>query len=313
MGSVWASVARYVEVVKAWGRNRTEHFRVRWPWFDHLLRTVHRYQTRHGDRLAGAVTYFAFLSFFPVLALGFAVAGYVVSINAAAEETLIAAVNQQLPGLADSLNIKELSDARAGAGVIGLLGLLYAGIGAVDALREALHDISDSREAPTNWFAGRGRDLVALVLIGLTFVLSVSVGGFANAATSTVLGWFGLAATPLAVFLVWVAGLLISIAADMLVFLVILGWLGKVGKSLKTLLRGALVGAVGFGVLKLAATLLLAHTLTNPVYGAFALVAGLLLYINFSARWIMYTAAWTATAEGAPPPEPSPVPTSEYV
>ncbi|WP_214408811.1 YihY/virulence factor BrkB family protein [Sphaerisporangium fuscum] len=313
MGSVWAALLRRIDAVKERGRGTLEHYRVRWPWFDHLIRMVHRYQSQRGDRLAGAVTYFAFLSFFPLMALAFALFGYVLSVNPNALKTLVQAVNQQLPGLAGQLHIEQLAEARRSAGLIGLLGLLYAGIGAVDALRDALHEICVSCEPPLNWFVGKLRDLVALLMIGLTLVISVLVGGFAVQATGTILGWLGLGESVLATVLVRVAGVLISVGADMLVFLVILGWLARVGKPPRVLFKGALLGAVGFGVLKQVATLLLSHTLGNPIYGAFAVVVGLLIWINLSARWALYVAAWTSTADGAPPPEPTPVPASEYV
>ncbi|WP_405144743.1 YihY/virulence factor BrkB family protein [Sphaerisporangium sp. NBC_01403] len=312
MGSAWASFLQRVEAVKAWGRARTEYYRVRWPWVDHLIRTVHRYQSQRGDRLAGAVTYFAFLSFFPLIALAFALFGYVVALNPHALETLEAAINQQLPGLAGQLHIDQLSQARTSAGIIGLLGLLYAGIGAVDALRDALHDICVSCEPPVNWFVAKLRDLVALVLIGLTMVISVVAGGVAVQATGTIMGWLRLDGSVVAATLLPLAGVLIGVAADMLVFLIILAWLAKVGKPLRTLLKGALLGAIGFGVLKQLATLLLSHTLSNPIYGAFAVVVGLLVWLNLSARWVLYVAAWTSTADGAPPPEPTPMPTSDY-
>ncbi len=310
---MWASFLLRVEAVKRWGRIRTEYYRVRWPWADHLIRTLHRYQSQRGDRLAGAVTYFAFLSFFPLMALAFAIFGYFVIVRPDLLTTLETAINQQLPGLAAQLQIRKLAEARTSAGVIGLLGLLYAGVGAVDALRDALHDICVSCEPPMNWFVGRLRDLVALLLIGLTIVISAVVGGFAVQATGTILTWLGLADSVVAAALVRTAGVLIGIGADMLVFLVVLAWLAKVGKPLKTVLRGALLGAIGLGLLKQLATLLLSHTLTNPIYGAFAVVVGLLVWINLAMRWVLYVASWTATADGTPPPEPTPVPTSEYV
>ncbi|MEU9890468.1 YihY/virulence factor BrkB family protein [Sphaerisporangium sp. NPDC051011] len=312
MGSVWAGLMRRVEAVKEWGRIRTELSRVRWPWLDHLIRTFHRYQSLRGDRLAGAVTYFAFLSFFPLMALAFAVFGYFFAVNPDALNTLEAAINRQLPGLAGQLQIKQLAEARAGAGVIGLLGLAYAGIGAVDALRDALHEICVSCEPPMNWFVARLRDLAGLVMIGLTLVLSVLVGGFTAQATGTVLGWFGAQDSLLGTVLVRAAGVLISVGADMLVFLIILCWLARIRQPWRYLLEGALLGAIGFGVLKQVATLLLSHTLSNPIYGAFAVVVGLLIWINLSARWALYVAAWTSTAGGAPPPEPTPAPVSGY-
>lgn len=312
MGSTWASVLKWVEAGRRWSSARLEYCRVRWHWFDHLIRMVHRYQSQKGDRLAGAVTYFAFLSFFPLMALAFALFGYIVTVRPDALRTLITAINQQLPGLAGQLHIDQLASARASAGIIGLLGLLYAGLGAVDALRDALHEISVSCESPINYFVGKLRDLVALLLIGFTVIVSVVVAGFTVQATGTVLGWLGLADSALAALLVRMAGVLIGVAADMLVFLVVLGWLGRMGKPFTIVLRGALLGAIGLGLLKQLATLLLSHTLTNPIYGAFAVVVGLLVWINLSARWVLYVASWTATAAGSPPPQPTPVPASEY-
>ncbi|GII88648.1 inner membrane protein YhjD [Sphaerisporangium siamense] len=311
MGRVWAALLRRVDAVKAWGRGVTERSRVRWPWLDHLIRTVHRYQSVKGDRLAGGVTYFAFLSFFPLMALAFAVFGYFLAVNPDALKTLESAINQQLPGLAEHLQVRRLAEARAGAGLIGLLGLAYAGVGAVDALREALHEVCMSCEPPMNWFVARLRDLVALVLIGLTLVLSVAVSGFAVQATGTILGWFGAQESIVAAVLVRTAGVLIGVGGDVLVFLVILRWLARIRK-LAFVLKGALIGAIGFEVLKQVATLLLARTLANPIYGAFAVIVGLLIWINLAARLSLYVAAWTSTSDGAPPPEPTPAPMSGY-
>ncbi|GAA1503528.1 inner membrane protein YhjD [Sphaerisporangium rubeum] len=312
MAGAWASVTRRIESVKGWGRRRLALYRVRWAWFDHLLRTVHRYQAQRGDRLAGAVTYFAFLSFFPLLALAFSVFGYVIAFREGARRTLIAALNQQLPGLAGSLRVDQLADARVEAGLIGLVGLLYAGLGALDALREAMRDMTMTSEPPVSMIIGRLRDLVALLLVGVTLMLSVLAGGFAVSATGTVLGWFGLGPSVVGTVLVRVAALVIALLADTLVFLVILGWLGRLTGSRRALLKGALLGAVGFGVLKQLANLLLSGTLNNPIYGTFAVVVGLLVWINLSARWTMYVTAWTATAGGSPPPAPSPAPATAY-
>src|SRR5262245_42261456 len=96
-------VRRRVELGRARGRDLIEHGRIRFGWFDHLLRTFQRYQVRRGNLLAGSVTYYAFLSFFPLVALAFAVFGYVVAFRPDALDTLVRAINEQLPGLADRL------------------------------------------------------------------------------------------------------------------------------------------------------------------------------------------------------------------
>ncbi|WP_084961591.1 YihY/virulence factor BrkB family protein [Thermoactinospora rubra] len=299
------SLTERVAAMRARGRALVEAWRVRWPWLDHLIRTVQRYQLVFGDRLAGAVTYFAFLSFFPLIVLAFSVFGFVLTGNAQLEHALDTAIKEQLPGLADKLNIDAIKQARTGAGIIGLAGLLYAGLGALDALRGALRQIAMTTTPPLNFLLAKLRDLAALLLIGVTLLFSSLASGFATAASRTVADFLGLSAIP-----VWLVGVLVSGLADWVMFMIVLGWEGKIEQPFRVVARGALLGAIGFQALKQLATLLLSGTLNNPVYGAFAVIVGLLVWINFSARLTLYVAAWTATAGLSPPPAPTPMPSS---
>ncbi|MGW0801955.1 YhjD/YihY/BrkB family envelope integrity protein [Nonomuraea sp. NPDC002799] len=303
-----ASLGRRIESVKAWGRAKVAYWRVRRPAVDHLIRAVQRYQVQTGDLLAGAVTYFAFLSFFPLLALSYAVLGYVA---AASEPTRIAleeAIVDRLPGITEQLDIDSIFRAKETAGIIGLLGLLYAGLGAIDALRSALRQMSMTTEPPLNFFVGKARDLVSIVLIGITMITSVLVAGFATTATDKVLHFVFGSESALATLGLRVLGVVAGVGADWLLFVILLGWVARLTQPFRTIARGALLGAIGFGLLKQVATLLLATTLGNPVYGAFTVIVGLLIWINFSARLVLHVAAWTATAGLCPPPEPTPPP-----
>ncbi|MFD1542313.1 YihY/virulence factor BrkB family protein [Nonomuraea guangzhouensis] len=307
-----AKVMARVESAKARGGRIVESWRIRRPWLDHLMRTVQRYQLRFGDRLAGAVTYFAFLSFFPLVALAYAVFGYVLSNDTNAIRALEKAIKEQLPGLADQIDLQAIAGARATAGIIGLAGLLYAGMGAVDALRGALAEMSMTTAPPLNFFVGKLRDLISLLMLGVTMVVSVLVGGAATQATTNVATTLGLGSAPVTTGTLWLVGLVASVAADWLLFLIVLGWVGRTTQPFRVLAQGALLGAIGFGLLKQVASLLLALTLANPIYGAFAVMVGLLVWINLSARLVLYVAAWTATAGLNPPPSPSPIPSNGF-
>lgn len=306
-----ASLSEMVAKRRASGRRLLDHWRVRWPALDHLIRTFQRYQLQSGDRLAGAVTYFAFLSFFPLIALAYAVFGFVLSANPGLEQALKEAIAEQLPGIATQLNLEEIAAARTTAGIIGLLGLLYAGLGAVDALRGALREISMTTTAPLNFVVGKLRDLASLLLLGVTLLLSAAVGGFATQWTGRVSEFLGFQPDDtVAKGSVWIVGLLVSVGADWLLFVILLGWVARPTRSFKVIAQGALIGAIGFGVLKQLATLLLGHTLSNPIYGTFAVMVGLLIWINLSARLTLYVAAWIATAGLWPPPSPTPIPST---
>ena len=64
-----------------------------------LLAMNEHYGKVQGNVLAGAVTYFGFLSFFPILAIAFAVVGYVSARFPDARENLVTAIEQLFPGI----------------------------------------------------------------------------------------------------------------------------------------------------------------------------------------------------------------------
>ncbi|GAB3485802.1 YihY/virulence factor BrkB family protein [Nocardiopsis coralliicola] len=279
------------------------------PWFDHLVRAYERYADRQGNQLAASVTYFAFLSFFPLIALAYAVVGYAVEFDPQARTYLETALEDVLPGLSAQLPIDQIAAARTGAGVLGLLGLLYAGLGAVGALREALHTLwmKNPSEGP-NFVIAKLGDIAVMLVLGAALIGSVALTGFAQAATGWLLAWVELDGSLAATTATRLLGLAIAIGADTLIFLVVFSRLSGTQRPWRLLWRGALFAAVGFEVLKAAGTLLISGTLDNPVYASFAVLVGLLVWMNIVLRMVMFTAAWTATWLPVPPPYQGAVP-----
>ena len=99
-------------------KRRIEDARERWPLLDHLVRTVEHFGNVNGSALAAAVTYFAFLSFFPIIALAFAVIGFVSGAYPNAERDLVTAINDVLPGIVGDgegeLSLDTLQKSRPG-------------------------------------------------------------------------------------------------------------------------------------------------------------------------------------------------------
>src|SRR5687768_17975347 len=96
-------------------KDRVALVRERRPFVDHLVRMVEHYGQVNGSALAAAVTYFAFLSFFPILALAFAIFGQVTKVYDDAEDTLVDAANSVLPGLVGGENGVPLETLQAAA------------------------------------------------------------------------------------------------------------------------------------------------------------------------------------------------------
>src|ERR1700736_5529919 len=53
--------------------------RARFGWLDHVMRAQERYNDSKGDFFAAGITYFTVFALFPLLMVGFAVGGFVLS------------------------------------------------------------------------------------------------------------------------------------------------------------------------------------------------------------------------------------------
>jgi membrane protein len=67
--------------------------------------------------------------------------------------------------------------------------------------------------------------------------------------------------------------------------------------SHRALWSGALVGALGFELLKQSSTWLLGATAQQPAFQAFGIALILLVWIYYFARVLLYAAAWAAVPE----------------
>lgn len=274
--------------------------RDKFPWLDHLVRAFTRYQADTGDRLAASVTYFGFLSVFPILALVFSVLGYVVDVYPDAERQVTDALTDALPGLIGSepgqINVQQLAGARAGAGIIGLAGLLYAGLSWIDALREAVRSMWHQNVLAGNIVVKKLQDVLILVLLGAVLLISLAISGLTTTVTSSILELVNLEDSTVAAVLLSILGPLLALLVDVVLFLFLFLGLPKVQSPWRRVIKGAVFAAVGFEILKLAGAFLIARSSNNPVYASVALAVGLLIWINFVSRFLLFSAAWTVTA-----------------
>jgi len=278
--------------------------RQRVPPLDHAIRAYGRYGDDAGDRLAASATYYAFLSFFPVVAILFAAMGFVVDSRPDLKDEVVKQINGYLPGLADKLNISNLGTLKVGIGLIGLVGLLLAGLAWISALRDAIRLLWHQDTDSGNLVTRRVRDVRVLVGLGLLMVVSLALTSVATSANGVLLRATGMTGSPLAAWSAAVLGLLIALVADVLVFLYLF-WRLPRRTSRRAVLRAALLGAAGIEVFKLLGTWLVGKTTSNPMYGTFAVLVGLLIWINIVMRWTLFAAAWAVTAPGSSDVYPS--------
>ena len=258
-----------------------------------------RYGDSRGNLLAGGIAYFAFFSLFPVMALAFTIFGVLLQDNPQWLDQIRDYLNQTLPGFIKKGDKGLIPlEAPGGAaltltGLVGLAGLLYAGLGWLGALRDGIRTVFGAEGAPGNAIMAKLRDLGVLVLLGLAIVVSAAVTGVASALTGWIADAIGLGGQQ---WLLRGIAIVIGAALDGLVVLVMLRLLSGVDVPWRGLVGGAIVGGVGLTVLKLLGTTLIAGTTRNPLFASIALVVGLLAWLNFMSRIVLLSAAWSANS-----------------
>ncbi|MCU1599659.1 MAG: ribonuclease [Frankiales bacterium] len=266
------------------------------PLLDHLVRMYQRYQADGGDRLASSVTFYWFLSLFPILLIAVYVTRQVLGDDAG---TQITSNLGPYLGKAAAASIATVVQNSAGkAGLIGLVGTLLSGLGWIEALREAIRTMWHQNIKAGNIVTRKIADVIALVGLFAVIAASVVVSGAATAATESVVGFLGLSqnlgAKALTIGLSYLLGALVDVAIFLWLFL----RLAKVPTPIRQVLKGAVFGAVGFEVLKFFGAFYIGRTTSKgeATYGTFATVVGLLLFLNLVSRLVLYTAAFTVTA-----------------
>lgn len=283
-------------------KQRIEDARERRPLLDHLVRTVQHFGEVNGSALAAAVTYFAFLSFFPIIALAFAVVGFVSGAYPNAERDLETAINGVLPGIVGNgpgeLSLDSLQSAASGIATVGLLVALYSGLGWLSGMRTALVAVFEEpeKEQP-NFFLGKLRDVIALLTLGTVLLLSVAISGVATKLATPILEFLGLGlgVEPL----VWVLGLALGLVANTVLFFAFFRVLAAPDIPPRALWSGAFLGALAFEVLKQLSTFLLASTKDAPAAQAFGIALILVVWMNYFSRVVVLAAAWAHTSPAA--------------
>lgn len=295
-------------------KERASDVRERRPFLDHLVRMQAHYGAARASQHAGAITYFAFLSFFPILALSFFTVGVVSEVWPDANQTLVEAIQSLFPGIIGTGEGQlELADFRTFtglAGVAGFLGVLYSGLGWISALRLALFAVFEPPEqAIPNFVIGKLRDLMTLAVIGLTLLVAVAVTGLVASFSEEILGWVGLDEE-----LAWLVVLItvaLGLMANALLFFTMFRLLGQPQAPRISLVKASLLGAVLFEVLKQLSSKLIAATQGQPAFQAFGIALVLVVWINYFSRVVLYAAAFAHTSPEAralrPDDEPAPV------
>lgn len=239
---------------------------------------VKKYGDDNGGYQAALMTYYGFLSVFPLMLVMVTVLQLVFNDNPAVRTEIIEGIRAFFPLLGDQLQQNVHSIGKTGAGLaVGLLVAFYGARGAADVFRHIMNDIWQVPRMRRAGFPKNIMDsLVIMATATLGFVATVAVSAF-----STTLGHS-----------VWVK-ILVNIAGLLVIFGVLLfisRWATMRRVPFKDMLFGSATAAVIIQILLTFGSILVAHQLKNlnALYGTFAIVLGLLFWIYLIAQVVVY-------------------------
>jgi membrane protein len=258
-----------------------------------------RYGDHRGNLIAGGVGYFAFFSVFPAVLLAFTVFGIVLRSQPQLLADTKDAINNLLPGFVKTpdqpggvIDVTVPTGAALSVqGVISVVGLVLAGTGWLGALRDGIRVIFGVAGSPGNAVLTKLRDLGVLLLLGVAILLSAAVGAVAGSTASWVADRIGLGGQG---WVLSIVAFLVGVALDGSIVAVMLRVLSGIQLPWQAVRHGAIFGGIGLTLLKMFGTLLISSTTGNKLYLGFALVVGLLVWLNFMSRVILISAAWAA-------------------
>jgi YihY family inner membrane protein len=237
-----------------------------------------------GGSLVALITFYGFLSLFPLLLLLVTVVGIAVGPHSAIEQRIVNSALSEFPVVGTELgkSIHALHRASALAFVVSALGLLWGSLGVANHIQQAsavMWDVPRRQEPHLLRRAVRG-----LRLLG---TIAVAVLGSAVLAGFSTIGGGKHSAYPAASWAYTLAG---AGAVNLVAYLLALHILAPPGTKWRTLLPGTLVGGLVWTGLETLGGVLISHTLrhTTELYGFFAIVLGLVFWLSLGARVFVY-------------------------
>ncbi|MER6731712.1 YihY/virulence factor BrkB family protein [Streptomyces puniciscabiei] len=245
-------------------------------------------------RLAAAMTFISFVALFPLLTLVAAVSA--ATLSPARQKTVEHKIAEQFPGVLSSrLDLTSLVDNAGSVGVIAGALLLLTGISWVGQMRDCLRAVWELPDQQQNPVVAKAKDAGILLGLGGAVLVTLAVSTLASAAVGLVSRTLGLAEHGWGSVLLRIAAFAVAALADFLVLLYVLTLLPGVEPPRRRLLVAALLGAVGFELLKLLLSGYIQGVAAKSMYGAFGVPVALLLWLNFTAKLALFCASWTAT------------------
>jgi YihY family inner membrane protein len=268
---------------------RIDEYQRRHRWLGVPIAVVYKFADDQGGYLAALITYYGFLSLFPLLLVFSTVLGFALPGNEALQQQLVDSALAQFPIIGDQLTDTAQPLRGSGTGLaVGILVALYGALGVAVAIQNALNQVwgvpMNRRPDPVR---ARLRSLLLLLLFGLGVLVTTALSGLAAGA--------GDVGARLDLGL-RVAAIAVSVTANCMLAVLAFRTLTARPVSLRDVLPGAVLAALAFQVLLSTGAFFVRTGLlgSSQVYGLFGIVLGLLAWIYLESMIVVLAAELNA-------------------
>lgn len=257
---------------------KIDNYQKRHRFFGFIVAVVKKYGEDNAGRHVALLTYYSFLSIFPLLMVLTTITERVAGNNAHLEHTIIHGLTGYFPMLGNQLasHVHGLHSSGL-ALLIGILFTLYGVRGLAEAFSLGVRDIWGIPEQERDPFPKSALKAVTLIVVGgVGFIAASVIAGLVSSSNHNI------------AFRVLAA--LINLAILFLLFNFLINFSLPRHVSLKETWVGAAAAAIGLIVLQVLGNYLVSRELKHldALYSYFAVALGLLFWLYLQAQVIYY-------------------------
>jgi YihY family inner membrane protein len=254
--------------------HKLDRLQQRSPRLSFPAAVIKKFGDDQAGQLAALIAYYGFVSLFPLLLVLVTVLGFILEGSPKTQASVLHSTLGQFPIIGDQLqhNVHSLKGS-PGALAIGLVGLLFGGLGIVGATQHAFQQVWHiPRKHRPNFLAWRLRGLGLLATLGVLLIVSTVAAGYVTAQTAGVIAVLG--------------GILLAFASNLLLFFVAFRFLTAEEVPTRDLIPGVIFAAVLWQLLQHIGGYYVTHVIRHAqeTSGLFAFVLGLLAWLYLGGQ-----------------------------
>ena len=254
-------------------------------WLGFPIGVTYKFFEDRGPYLAALVTYYAFVSLFPLTLLFISIAGFVLQGHPSLQHQIVNSALGNLPVIGNDIrkNIGGFKGSTAGV-VIGVIGLLYGALGATQSAQAAFNQIyAVPRNDQPNPIKSRIRIFFLLLLLG-TFILVTSGLNILISTGNTVSSRMGPELK--------VVGFALSAVISVAIFTGAFQLLTALDLRFRDVVIGGAIAGGGWTLLQAFGSRYVVHEVNHgsALYGVFGVVLATLAWVYIVALTVMISA-----------------------